>query len=83
MNQIAAPIYKQWAMGSAATFTVCNIAMFKFAVVWSHSKKHQAKQNINLMAYLSSIISTCKLMYIKITHVNKHWSFFSLHIHKI
>ena len=39
INQIASPMYKQWAMGSAATFTVCNIAMFKFAVVWSHSGK--------------------------------------------
>ena len=39
INQIASPMYKQWAMGSEATFTVCNIAMFKFAVVWSHSGK--------------------------------------------
>ena len=39
INQIAVPKYNQWAMASAATFTVCNIAMFKFAVVWSNSDK--------------------------------------------
>ena len=36
---MAIPKYKQWAMASAATFTVCSIAMSKFAVVWSHSGK--------------------------------------------
>ena len=64
MNQIATPMYKQWQwiqqlLLQFAILLFLSLNLYGGILV---NKKHQAKQNINLMTYLSSIISTCKCM---------------------